>query len=208
MIYQKHSKPQPMLIPPPIVPAVRESEELDEMPMSAAEVTSTESQTIADSVLSRALKRKFTELEEISQRLRARLFDVTVDPDDEFENDLNTIPDEEDDFEDANIASDLSLDWLEHCQNQASSNEPSLLESSIATQMQDIFDFLSPDQICSPTNAPKVESMSVDLLNNQLNCHYNAVLNDENACNETKVDDVDKTLKNIAESLQKSLLKD
>ncbi|XP_055626706.1 uncharacterized protein LOC129768821 [Toxorhynchites rutilus septentrionalis] len=51
--------------------------------------------------LSRALKRKFTELEEISQRLKARLFDVTgdenVDPDDEFERDLNTEADEGDD---------------------------------------------------------------------------------------------------------------
>ncbi|XP_055536076.1 uncharacterized protein LOC129724860 [Wyeomyia smithii] len=51
--------------------------------------------------LSRALKRKFTELEEITQRLRARLFDVTgdenVDPDDEFERDLNTEADEADD---------------------------------------------------------------------------------------------------------------
>lgn len=48
---------------------------------------------------SRALKRKFTELEEISQRLRARLHDVTGDanddPDDEFEHDLNTHADEE-----------------------------------------------------------------------------------------------------------------
>lgn len=51
-------------------------------------------------VFSRTLKRKFTELEEISQRLRARLFDIAgdanVDPDDEFENDLNTKPPEED----------------------------------------------------------------------------------------------------------------
>ncbi|XP_053683720.1 C2 domain-containing protein 3 [Sabethes cyaneus] len=51
--------------------------------------------------LSRALKRKFTELEEITQRLKARLFDVTgdenVDPDDEFERDLNTEADEADD---------------------------------------------------------------------------------------------------------------
>lgn len=53
--------------------------------------------------LSRALKRKFTELEEITQRLKARLFDVTgdenVDPDDEFERDLNTEADEEEEDE-------------------------------------------------------------------------------------------------------------
>ncbi|XP_058833630.1 uncharacterized protein LOC131691335 [Topomyia yanbarensis] len=51
--------------------------------------------------LSRALKRKFTELEEITQRLKARLFDVTGDenddPDEEFERDLNTEADEADD---------------------------------------------------------------------------------------------------------------
>uniref|UniRef100_A0A182YAX5 Uncharacterized protein n=1 Tax=Anopheles stephensi TaxID=30069 RepID=A0A182YAX5_ANOST len=53
--------------------------------------------------LSRALKRKFTELEEITERLKARLFDVTeggddgVDPDDQFERDLNTEAEEEED---------------------------------------------------------------------------------------------------------------
>lgn len=48
------------------------------------------------------LKRKFTELEEITERLRARLLDVTdetddldKDMDDEFESDLNTLPDED-----------------------------------------------------------------------------------------------------------------
>uniref|UniRef100_A0A1Y9H281 C2 domain-containing protein n=1 Tax=Anopheles dirus TaxID=7168 RepID=A0A1Y9H281_9DIPT len=53
--------------------------------------------------LSRALKRKFTELEEITERLKARLFDVTgddaTDPDDQFERDLNTEADEEDEDE-------------------------------------------------------------------------------------------------------------
>ncbi|XP_050080012.1 uncharacterized protein LOC126567770 [Anopheles maculipalpis] len=50
--------------------------------------------------LSRALKRKFTELEEITERLKARLFDVTEgedDPDDQFEHDLNTEAEEEED---------------------------------------------------------------------------------------------------------------
>ncbi len=53
-------------------------------------------------ILSRTLKRKFTELEEISQRLKSRLLDVTADDDDnfdmddEFENDLNTCPNEDD----------------------------------------------------------------------------------------------------------------
>lgn len=51
-------------------------------------------------MLSRTLKRKFTELEEISQRLKSRLLDVTADDtfdiDEEFENDLNTCPNEDD----------------------------------------------------------------------------------------------------------------
>lgn len=56
-----------------------------------------------NSVLSRTLKRKFTELDEITQRLKARLFDVTgdenFDVDDEFERDLNTaVDDEEENF--------------------------------------------------------------------------------------------------------------
>lgn len=60
--------------------------------------------------LGRALKRKFTELEEISQRLKARLFDVTADDtDDEFERDLNTIV-ESDDEEVARDGEDFA--WL------------------------------------------------------------------------------------------------
>ncbi|XP_059622268.1 uncharacterized protein LOC132265571 [Phlebotomus argentipes] len=57
---------------------------------------------------SRALKRKFTELEEISQRLKARLHDITgdasEDAEDEFERDLNTIADEEELPESENYA--------------------------------------------------------------------------------------------------------
>lgn len=56
-----------------------------------------------DVSLSRTLKRKFTELDEITERLRARLHNVTsselVSSDDEFENDLNTSVDEVDDEE-------------------------------------------------------------------------------------------------------------
>lgn len=55
------------------------------------------------------MKRKFTELEEISQRLKSRLLDVTADDDfdldDEFENDLNTCPNEDD------IDSNGEFDW-------------------------------------------------------------------------------------------------
>lgn len=53
-----------------------------------------------DLSLSRTLKRKFTELDEITQRLKARLHDVTsselISSDDEFENYLNTSVDEVD----------------------------------------------------------------------------------------------------------------
>ncbi|KAG4069721.1 hypothetical protein HA402_002300 [Bradysia odoriphaga] len=61
----------------------------------------TGSYNLENVVLSRTLKRKFNELEEISERLKSRLLDVTADDesfdvDDEFENDLNTCPDEDD----------------------------------------------------------------------------------------------------------------
>lgn len=173
------------------------------------------------SALSRALKRKFTELEEITQRLRARLFDVTgnIDPDDQFENDLNTIPDEDDDdFEESNIASEMSLDWLEHCQNQASSTDSNELsdnfESSIAAQMRDIFDFISPDlgaNQSSPTNQAndhQTEPMSIDMLNNRLNDRFSAVLNDELAHSDGTTNQTEHSVQKIAESLQKSIIND
>lgn len=75
-------------------------------------------------VLSRTLKRKFTELEEITQRLKARLFDVTgdenVDPDDEFENDLNT---EVDEFDEEMPKEDFA--WLRDSQNMFDNPQPS-----------------------------------------------------------------------------------
>ncbi|XP_052901837.1 uncharacterized protein LOC128309476 [Anopheles moucheti] len=60
--------------------------------------------------LSRALKRKFTELEEITERLKARLFDVTGDEgdDDQFEHDLNTEAEEEEDESWADQFGDMS----------------------------------------------------------------------------------------------------
>lgn len=63
-------------------------------------------------VLSRTLKRKFSELDEITQRLKARLFNVTgdenFDPDEEFEKDLNTVISDEED----NIESKEDFAWL------------------------------------------------------------------------------------------------
>lgn len=67
------------------------------------------SYNVENIMLSRTLKRKFTELEEISQRLKSRLLDVTADDnfdiDEEFENDLNTCPNEDD------LDSSDQFDW-------------------------------------------------------------------------------------------------
>lgn len=71
---------------------------------------------------SSTLTKKFEELEGISERLRSRLFDVTGQWDDDFENDLNTMPPEEDDFEHSNRINAMELNWLEHCQTQAAAD--------------------------------------------------------------------------------------
>uniref|UniRef100_A0A1Q3F7W3 C2 domain-containing protein n=1 Tax=Culex tarsalis TaxID=7177 RepID=A0A1Q3F7W3_CULTA len=80
--------------------------------------------------LSRALKRKFTELEEISQRLKARLFDVTGsddnDPDDEFEQDLNTEADEEEDEEWVDPLGDTSSGQKRNSQHPNGESAPTL----------------------------------------------------------------------------------
>lgn len=80
-----------------------------------------------NSYLSRALKRKFTELEEITARLKTRLQDVTADEDDEFEKDLNTEVDDDVDLELDDYAW-LSNDELYNMKNSNLSdkkNEPS-----------------------------------------------------------------------------------
>lgn len=187
----------------------------------SVDLTSNENRAIDDSALSRALKRKFTELEEITQRLRARLFDVTgnmsIDPDDQFEEDLNTIPNEDDDFEESNIASEMSLDWLEHCQNQVSSNDSTDrtddFESSIAAQMRDIFDFISPDLDANQstpaisTDGKQTEPMNFEMLNQQLNDRFSTVLNAEITHNDG-TDQAEHTVQKISESLEKSIIDD
>lgn len=187
--------------------------------------------TIDDSALSRALKRKFTELEEITQRLRARLFDVTgnmtIDPDDQFENDLNTIPDEGDDnFEESNMACEMSLDWLEHCHNQAAAafNETNAAEkinaihndndNALSTaQMRDIFEYLSTtDSNQSRPSLKDDEEQSIDSLPDKLSSRFNEVINEEkNAWSKTSSsieNSVGNSIDNIAETLQKSLIND
>ncbi|XP_031632072.1 uncharacterized protein LOC116346267 [Contarinia nasturtii] len=204
--------------PPAVNESMCEPKKIDQTPVN---VTSNENQgAVEDSALSRALKRKFTELEEITQRLKARLFDVTgnmpIETDDQFdgdlqfESDLNTVPNEDDDdFEVSNIASEMSLDWLEHCQNHASSNASS---SNFQDQMQHIFDeFLSPsrsedNQSGSVTHQNQIGSLSnIDFLDKQLNDCFNAVLNDEQM---NKVENDNDSVQNIAETLKKSAIND
>lgn len=140
---------------------------------------------------------------------------MTIDPDDEFEKDLNTIPDEDDDFQESNIASEMSSDWLEHCQNQASneSNDKSsnTQSSSIAAQMCDIFEFLSPDLPADPaTSDDPIKDADSDAMNShfqsdRLNSRFGTVLNEEISCNGA-IEHTDTSVKNIAGSLQKSLI--
>lgn len=80
--------------------------------------------------LSRALKRKFTELEEITQRLRARLHDVTGDNEeveDEFERDLNTEYIEEEEEENYITAPVRDFGWL-----QMNTNDEVMMPNSSA----------------------------------------------------------------------------
>ncbi|KAK4880800.1 hypothetical protein RN001_008946 [Aquatica leii] len=80
------------------------SELLNMKPIKSVISAKLELQEPPGELLRRALKRKFTELEEITQRLRSRLADVTKDDSDtsnddfvdEFERDINTLSIEED----------------------------------------------------------------------------------------------------------------
>lgn len=207
-------------------------------PVSAKAATA--ATTVDDSALSRALKRKFTELEEITQRLRARLFDVTgnmaIDPDEQFENDLNTIPDEgDDDFEESNMASEMSLDWLEHCHNQATAAVTATEtqagqttafrvnndhDNTLSTaQMHDIFEYLSttdsnpsrPSLDSTAVEEHSIQEQRVDSFSEKLSSRFNEIITNENrAWSETlSVDhNIENSVENIAESLQKSLIDD
>lgn len=108
-----------------------------------------------NTALSRTLKRKFTELEEITQRLKARLFDVTgdanFDPDEEFENDLNTNPeeDEEDMLNEQAAASQQNFDWLSYQkQNAIFTGEATEFQNSITVTN-------GPEKICIDSNEMK-----------------------------------------------------
>lgn len=125
-------------------------------------------------VLSRTLKRKFTELEEISQRLRARLFDVTgdvnVDPDDEFENDLNTHPDEDEDdamFMIKGGSSAAQYDWLSSVYGSTVFKAPSPVDFQADTSRSAFDDILN-------------EALSGEVDSKRTVDHDNDIENDDN----------------------------
>lgn len=110
-----------------------------------------------NTVLSRTLKRKFTELEEITQRLRARLFDVTgdmhTDPDDQFESDLNTLPEEDDDEDEFKLAHENGscaddFDWSNMCamQSQLQQND------AVNDQYVDVTNLINMTELSSFTS--------------------------------------------------------
>jgi C2 domain-containing protein 3 len=105
-------------------------------------------------VLSRTLKRKFDELDEITQRLKARLFDVTgdenFDPDDEFENDLNTAVD---DVEDESF-SHHDFSWLK---SDANGNAPVPSANELQIQVNQI---LEPQPSTSKNSKDAISSGS------------------------------------------------
>lgn len=137
-----------------------------------------------NTVLSRTLKRKFTELEEITQRLRARLFDVTgdltIDPDEEFENDLNTNPDEEDNEYGENMVS-----WL----NSASAATQQYHNSKFAGQANEYqhnmailsissSDFIKPNAISDINTIKLAEPQYLKSFEMNDN-NFDAILNDD-----------------------------
>lgn len=173
--------------------------------------------TAENSILSRTLKRKFNELEEISQRLRARLFDVTdemnIDSDDQFESDLNTIPNEEDDF----MGNEDEFDWLKYCKKQFDAvqsnadlvndlydikNDPNdenskTLNDSIETRTNSVAK--KTTKILWPNNANDDEnctSLNENNLYNIIDVESNLNRNDENC------------VQNIVKTLEKSSLED
>lgn len=96
--------------------------------------------------LSRTLKRKFTELDEITLRLKARLFDVTgdenFDPDEEFEKDLNTVISDEDD----NIENKDDFAWL--------------MKDSTCSQLNKILKINQPSTSSDELNTRKISGCS------------------------------------------------
>lgn len=125
-------------------------------------------------LLSRTLKRKFTELDEITQRLKARLFDVTgdenVDPEDEFERDLNTAVEE---MEEGNSLQDFG--WLKNDSNGNVFDEPEndfqaqlnkILESQPSTSKsaRESFSTIPTQRQVSGCSSSQSQPMAIDQL--------------------------------------------
>lgn len=131
--------------------------------------------------LNRMLKRKFTELEEITERLRARLLDVTDETDDidkddmedEFESDLNTQPNEEEDgddwsFVDENIeSSDNTFSWSQLCKAAAAAATVPTIRSSSS--------ILTNSLITDDTAQDNVQSIAQALGNSELTEKNNGI---------------------------------
>lgn len=78
-------------------------------------------------IISRTLKRKFTELDEITQRLKARLFDVAIDDkEEEFERDLNTA-----------VVDEENNDWLQN--DKSAGNEFDEVSKDYESEVKIIF---------------------------------------------------------------------
>jgi C2 domain-containing protein 3 len=125
--------------------------------------------TDGNSVLSRTLKRKFTELDEITQRLKARLFDVTgdenFDVDDEFERDLNTaVDDEEENFnekENFGWLSEKSENFQEQLNKILESHQPSTSKGTAAPSTSTV---LTHREISGCSSSDEAPPLAIDHL--------------------------------------------
>lgn len=123
------------------------------------------------------------ELEDITQRLRSRLFDVTgdadTDPDDQFESDLNTIPTEDDGYENLNYRDD-DFDWIQECrtfhQNQI---DYSFQNSSNDKNERSINKNMNSDENAETILAEKLQS-SIIIDNEQTIANLNDVNTENN----------------------------
>lgn len=173
-------------------------------------------------VLSRTLKRKFTELEEITQRLRARLFDVTgdmhTDPDDQFENDLNTLPYEDDDEEEFKLANENDLgvddfDWSNICAMQTQHSPHS--GESLNDSYVDVANLMNIAELSSfGSNDMDMQTMLQNLDTDRLMTANGVGIDSD--CNPHQSNDINVALNErdhhrvcvLAEALQKSAIND
>lgn len=173
-------------------------------------------------VLSRTLKRKFTELEEITQRLRARLFDVTgdihTDPDEQFESDLNTLPDEDDDDGEFKLANENGLGVDDFDWSNISALQQQQQVDSVNNQYVDVTNLMNMTELSSfSSNDIDMQTMLQTLHSDGL-IHGNVDANDDdedasgNPSTEINADTDDRERVDrvcvLAEALQKSAIND